>query len=290
MWRLIVKRFSARRDLAKDQALIRRLGRAIRASLKTERKRRVEDVGEEGEALFGSDSPLQREACHRIKRWYKDAFDRAPPPAWVTLDRITAERVELYSYVPPPRTNIPISGQPFPVDDSVPTDYNIEWAVTRLRNHCSGGTSGMRAEHLKRWLATAQKSEKEKDGKEAATTTERAGMTDNGKTSAEQAETEADNWKMVVDLVQSKFREEKLEEEATWQAVVLIPNGKTDYRGIALVEVMWKVVAAILNCRLMASITFHNFLHGFRAGRGTGTATLEAKLLQQLAALREEVL
>ena len=30
--------------------------------------------------------------------------------------------------------------------------------------------------------------------------------------------------------------------------------------------------------------------HGFRAGRGTGTATLEAKLLQQLAAIMEEVL
>ena len=53
---------------------------------------------------------------------------------------------------------------------------------------------------------------------------------------------------------------------------------------------MWKVVAAILNLWLTASITFHDILHGFRAGRGTGTATLEAKLLQQLAALREEVL
>ena len=53
---------------------------------------------------------------------------------------------------------------------------------------------------------------------------------------------------------------------------------------------MWKVVAAIFNRRLTASITYHDFLHGFRAGRGTGTAPLKAKLLQQLAALREEVL
>ena len=53
---------------------------------------------------------------------------------------------------------------------------------------------------------------------------------------------------------------------------------------------MWKVVAVILNRRFTSSITFHDFLHGFRAGRGTGTATLEAKLLQQLAAMREEVL
>ena len=55
-------------------------------------------------------------------------------------------------------------------------------------------------------------------------------------------------------------------------------------------EVMWKVVAAIINCRFASSIAYHDALRGFRAGRGTGTATLEAKLLQQLAALREEVL
>ena len=79
-------------------------------------------------------------------------------------------------------------------------------------------------------------------------------------------------------------------EEATWQAVVMIPKGRQEYRGIGIVEVMWKVVAAILHLRLTDSITYHEFLHGFRAGPGTGTAILEAKLLQQLAALREEVL
>ena len=55
-------------------------------------------------------------------------------------------------------------------------------------------------------------------------------------------------------------------------------------------ELMWKVVAAILNRCFTSSIAYHDALHGFRSGRGTGTATLEAKLLQQLAALREEVL
>ena len=72
--------------------------------------------------------------------------------------------------------------------------------------------------------------------------------------------------------------------------MVLIPKGKKEYRSIGLVEVMWKVVTAILNLRLTASITFHDFLHGFQEGHGTGTVTLKAKLLQQLAALREEVL
>ena len=63
-------------------------------------------------------------------------------------------------------------------------------------------------------------------------------------------------------------------------------KGIKEYRGIGLVEVTWKVVAAILHCRLTTDITYHDFLHGFRAGCGTGTATLEAKLLQQLAAIR----
>ena len=53
---------------------------------------------------------------------------------------------------------------------------------------------------------------------------------------------------------------------------------------------MWKVVAAILHRRLTTFITYHEFPHIFRAGRGTSTATLEAKLLQQLASMREEVL
>ena len=93
-----------------------------------------------------------------------------------------------------------------------------------------------------------------------------------------------------MELIQTAFWDGELAEEATWQAVVLIPKGKGDYWGIGLVEVMWKVVAVILNCRLTSSITFHDVLHGFWAGRGTGTATLKAKLLQQLAAMREEVL
>ena len=79
-------------------------------------------------------------------------------------------------------------------------------------------------------------------------------------------------------------------EEATWKAVVLIPNGKTDYRGIGLMEVVWKVVTVILNRRFTAPITFYDVHRGFRAGSGTGTASLEAKLFQNLAAMREEVL
>ena len=93
-----------------------------------------------------------------------------------------------------------------------------------------------------------------------------------------------------MELVQTAFRDRDLAEEATWQVVVLIPKGKKEYRGIGLVEVVWKVVAAILNPRFTSSITYHDAIHRFRVGCGTVTATLEAKLLQKLAAMREEVL
>ena len=46
----------------------------------------------------------------------------------------------------------------------------------------------------------------------------------------------------------------------------------------------------ILNRHFNASITFHNTLHGFPEGRGTGTASLKVKLIQQLTAMKGEVL
>ena len=38
------------------------------------------------------------------------------------------------------------------------------------------------------------------------------------------------------------------------------------------------------------AITYKNILHGFWAGRGTGTAALDTNLLQQLTVMREEAL
>ena len=99
-----------------------------------------------------------------------------------------------------------------------------------------------------------------------------------------------DLWGKVVDLTQTAFRDGTLAEEATWQTVVLIPKGNGEFRGIGLVEVIWKLLTIILHRRLTTGIKLHDVLHGFWEGRGTGTATLEAKLLQQLSAMREEVL
>ena len=60
------------------------------------------------------------------------------------------------------------------------------------------------------------------------------------------------------------FRDGLLTYEAAWQAVVLILKGGGDYHGIGLVEVIWKAVVVILNCRFTSAITYHDSLHGFR--------------------------
>ena len=81
----------------------------------------MEEAGEEIERLLGVDPPLHKEAWHRMKGWYKAAVKCAPPPARVTLKRITAEHVDLYSHVPPLGENIPVSVEPLQVEYLVPT-------------------------------------------------------------------------------------------------------------------------------------------------------------------------
>jgi hypothetical protein len=57
------------------------------------------------------------------------------------------------------------------------------------------------------------------------------------------------------------------------------------YKRQALLKAVYKLISSIINRRLAKALNdkFHDGVHGFRAGRGTGTAIIEAKLLMQLA-------
>ena len=79
-WKLVDEQVSVRRD-PRAQTKIRRLGRAIQASLKGDRRRRVEEAGTAVEALLGEDPPNAKEAWRRMKGWYQAAAKRGPPPA-----------------------------------------------------------------------------------------------------------------------------------------------------------------------------------------------------------------
>ena len=111
-----------------------------------------------------ADPALIQEAWHRLQGWYKAAVDHPPPPDRATLKRVTAERAKLYSRVPPPPgRHHPSHHRPFVVEDGVPTEAEVEWAVKRLRNNRAGGPSRMRAEDLKGWLAAARRGDKERE-------------------------------------------------------------------------------------------------------------------------------
>ena len=52
---------------------------------------------------------------------------------------------------------------------------------------------------------------------------------------------------------------------------------------------LWKAFLGEINFWIEAAVQFHNVLHGFWAGQGTVTASIEANLIHQPTKLREEV-
>ena len=65
-WKLVDERVTVRRK-PRAKTEMRRLGRAIQASLKGDRRRRVEEAGTAVEALLGEDPPNAKEAWRRMK-------------------------------------------------------------------------------------------------------------------------------------------------------------------------------------------------------------------------------
>ena len=117
----------------------------------------------------------------------------------------------MYSHVPPPGDNIPVTVTPADVDDLVPTEDEIAEAVKKLWRNRSGGPSGIHAEHLKGWLAAAKIGEMAEEKGEEKTEAEEEGR---------------DLWGKVVEITQTAFQEGKMAEEAMWQTMVLITKGK----------------------------------------------------------------
>ena len=118
----------------------------------------------------------------------------------------------------------------------------------------------MRAEHLKRWLKEATREE----------------------------EPEVENWNNLVERVRHIWETGELPTALPWSVLVLIPKGGGDFRGIGLLEIVWKLMSKIIDRRIKHTVHWNDSLHGFRKKRGTGTAILEAKLHQQKAVLKQQ--
>ena len=136
-----------------SQRTVRKLGQRIRVGISTNWKRRAEEVGRTIDSLLAFYPPLVRDSWVRIWGWYRDADDRPPPPAHISLETLTEEFAEPYAHVLPPGRPIPIELAPFPVDDTIPREEEIAEVVLHLQLHRDEGPSGMRAEHLSIWLS-----------------------------------------------------------------------------------------------------------------------------------------
>ena len=70
--------------------------------------------------------------------------------------------------------------------------------------------------------------------------------------------------------------------QMNWMVIVLLPKGRGDYRGLGLLNPMWKVVEKLMVAQ-MSCLELHYCLHGGLPRWGMGTAIMEVKLNQQLA-------
>ena len=55
-------------------------------------------------------------------------------------------------------------------------------------------------------------------------------------------------------------------------------------------EIVWKVVEVMIYNHIKTVVQFHDFLHGFCAGRGAGTAIMELKIVEYLASVDQDPL
>jgi hypothetical protein len=73
-----------------------------------------------------------------------------------------------------------------------------------------------------------------------------------------------DVWNELVSLIQDVFDGKAIPREFSYEILCLIPKeDQGKYCGIALLEVVYKLVSMIIHLRLQTVIDFHPSLHGF---------------------------
>jgi len=264
-WRLIDQKSAARRN--GETAILRVLKRKVQRSLKKDRAARA--------ALAGNIAKLHleqgniREAFGAIKGWYRSAGPRPHKPSREDINLTRAEYANLFDEALPSEDEIPLHAPQFDIDDTPPTEGEVVTQMKKLRNNKAAGATGITAEHLKDWF-------------------DRANPTEEGVDPDPKAEV---LWAKVLEIIRLAFEEGEVPREFSQGIFVLIPKGITgEYRGIALLEIIYKLISSIINQRMSDKIELADELHGFRQGRGTGTAIMEAKLLSQLQCRSDEPL
>ena len=253
-WVKIDQKSAARRDGNVD--LASRIGRQLRGVLRRDRRIRCEKVADTIAVELGRGNI--RDAFSALKGWYRADGPRPPLPSREELDLTRAEYNNLYQHQIPTSPPIPIHTNPFAIDDTPPDEYEVIECLLKMKNGKAAGASGITVETMKKWHREARPLE------------------------GEPSEESVMLWEKLLKLIRMAFAEGEIPKAFCNGILVLIPKGKPgEFRGIALLETIYKLISSIINGRLQSTIVFDDAIHGFRRGRGCNTAIMEAKLLMQ---------
>mmetsp|Transcript_5724 Transcript_5724/g.8521 ORF Transcript_5724/g.8521 Transcript_5724/m.8521 type:complete len:1130 (+) Transcript_5724:164-3553(+) len=256
-WRLIDQKALARKRGDRDAG--RRLKHRVRLGLRKDRKARAAAAASAAEGHLQSHDI--RRAFGAIRGWYRDVGPPPVAPSLQDMDEARRGYIDMFQRRDSPGELFPIEMEPFPVVDTAPTVEEVQEAIGRLNNGKSAGASGVKPEHLKEWMRAANPTENGVAPDPAAVVL----------------------WEKLLELIRLAFEEGILPKTFGEGIMVMIPKAEPgQYRPICLLDVVYKVVASIINRRLHSAIKFDDALHGNMPKRGTGTAIMEAKLLAQL--------
>ena len=169
------------------------------------------------------------EAYGAIKGWYRGMTNRPPKPLRRDEDKLRKEYESLFSRVEPEGEPIPIHIDPNPIPDDPPNEREVVSALKRLRLGKSPGASGIRVEDLRRWHRLARKPAND----------------------AEPLLVDVRRWEKILELVYMAFASGTVPHSFCDGVLVLIPKSSPDeVRGIALLEVVYKLISTIINLLL----------------------------------------
>ncbi len=162
------------------QTAVRNHGRKIKACLKADCLQCVATTALNVEGCLAAGKYIEA-WCH-LKGWYCLAEER--------LNHALRHRGGIWLNV-----------DPSDVPDAAPTDLGLRAIVGQLRNGCVAAT-GMKAKHLKEWLANMKHEKKEDWVKEIG-----------------------DQWQSFVALLQVVWEHGSIPTQMTWMIIVHLPKG-----------------------------------------------------------------
>jgi hypothetical protein len=208
----------------------------VNKNLKADRKARVEKVAEQAANFLETNNT--HEAYQYLQGWYKPTKTRASNPTDNKMQAIQQEYKNLYTTVTP--TEPPIQTHTtYDIDDTKPGEEEIVRALRKMRLNKAPGPSGITINTIQQWHQKAR----DKD---------------------EPCQHSLNIWEKVLQLIQLTFTEGDIPVSFSYGVLVLIPKPDNQgFRGIALLETIYKIISMIIHIRLTSSINLHEAVHGF---------------------------